>query len=282
MISVTDLSSYLYCQRKLYLQNVLGFYEPPKEALARGKVRHCIYENITLSEQKLVESIKEDDLIETVKERFRNKYRELVLQAIKIYKKELERFDVNVGKLFKGIWPMIADEAESRADFVYDFSSKNKLFGKELWEKITPKIKTEYKVVSEKLGVKGIIDRLEVYEKRIVPIELKTGSSPKEGIWPNHRVQIAAYAMLLEDKFGTAIKEAIVEYLDAKEKRRLHINAFLRSEVLELIERVKLLLDGKEPPKFEENKNKCAKCGIRDKCHDEETIRKKIEEINHC
>ena len=40
MLSVTHLSSYLYCPRKLYLQKVLSIYEPPKEALVKGTIRH--------------------------------------------------------------------------------------------------------------------------------------------------------------------------------------------------------------------------------------------------
>ena len=37
-ISVTTLSTYLYCQRKLYLQKVLGLEELPKQAVVLGSM----------------------------------------------------------------------------------------------------------------------------------------------------------------------------------------------------------------------------------------------------
>ena len=56
-ISVTMLSSYLYCPRKLFLQQVLALEEPPKESLVLGSLRHEIYDSINQSEEKIVSSV---------------------------------------------------------------------------------------------------------------------------------------------------------------------------------------------------------------------------------
>ena len=56
-ISVSMLSSYLYCPRKLFLQQVLAVEEPPKESLVLGSLRHEIYDFINQSEEKIVTSI---------------------------------------------------------------------------------------------------------------------------------------------------------------------------------------------------------------------------------
>ena len=45
-ISVSMLSSYIYCPRKLFLQKVLAVEEPPKESLVLGTLRHEIYDFI--------------------------------------------------------------------------------------------------------------------------------------------------------------------------------------------------------------------------------------------
>ena len=71
-----------------------------------------------------------------------------------------------------------------------------------------------------------------------VPIELKTGKMPKEGVWPGHRIQIAAYSMLIEEKFNTTVKEGFVRYLDSKETRHIAINPFMREEITNLIKEV--------------------------------------------
>ncbi len=86
----------------------------------------------------------------------------------------------------------------------------NLVYGSDLWEKLTPKITSEIRLESEKLNLKGIIDQLEIYGQGIVPIELKTGSCPKEGVWDNHRIQAGAYALLAEEYFNSKVKEAFI------------------------------------------------------------------------
>ena len=56
-ISVSMLSGYEYCPRKLYLQYVLCITEPPKESLVLGSLRHEIYDFINKNEEGIVTSI---------------------------------------------------------------------------------------------------------------------------------------------------------------------------------------------------------------------------------
>jgi len=56
-ISVTLLSSYLYCSRKLFLEKVLMQAEPPKESLVMGSIRHETYDKINKNEELIVTSI---------------------------------------------------------------------------------------------------------------------------------------------------------------------------------------------------------------------------------
>lgn len=277
MLSVTHLSSYLYCPRKLYLQQVFGLYEVPKESLVKGSIRHKVYENINLAEEELVKSIKKGMNEEDLKGRYHQKYREILLEVIKQNKEELKQFNILPQDLFKNVWPLILSESETRASTVYTFILKHKVFGKELWEKLTPKIESELKITSEKLGLKGIIDQIEIYKQGFVPVELKTGKAPKEGIWPGHKIQLIAYALLLEEKFNTEIKEGFVHYLDTKEKRHIPINPFMRIEVRELIEKVNALLNSNSIPNFEKNQNKCVNCGIKEQCYDEKELNKLLE-----
>src|SRR3989338_10334498 len=137
MLSVTHLSSYLYCQRKLYLKKVLGLYEPTKEALIKGTIRHKTYENINLAEEELVKSVKDPISLEDLKGRYHQKYREILLNIIKQHKDELKNFNILPQDLFKQTWPLILSESEARAVIVHNFIEKNKIYGKELWEKLT-------------------------------------------------------------------------------------------------------------------------------------------------
>jgi len=278
MISVTTLSSYMYCARKLYLQYVLKLIEPPKEALVKGSIRHKTHENINLVEEELVKGIKKGIILDDLKGRYHQKYREILLDVIKENKDELGRFNILPQELFKSVWPLILSESETRATLVYDFVQKHNVFGEELWEKLTPKIESELKISSDKLGLRGIVDQIEVYPEGFVPVELKTGKAPKEGVWPGHKIQLIAYALLMEDRFKTEIKEGFVHYLDTKQKRHIALNPFMRMEVKELIEKVNNLLKSDKIPGFEKNQNKCFNCGLKEDCYDEKKLNVILEQ----
>ena len=45
--------------------------------------------------------------------------------------------------VFKQVWPLILEESETRASALYEFIQMHNIYGEELWEKLTPKIKSE-------------------------------------------------------------------------------------------------------------------------------------------
>lgn len=278
-ISVTMLSSYLYCSRKLFLQRVLAVEEPPKESLVLGTLRHEIYDFINQTEEKIVTSIKEQIQYSQLISLYKNFYSEALRERIIKNKSRIKEVNLDVVDVFKRTWPLILDEAETRANNIQKFIQKYNIYGKELWDKLTPKIISELRVSSDKLQLKGVIDRIEQYEAGYTPVELKTGKMPKEGVWPGHRIQIAAYALLIEEKFNTQVKEGFINYLDAKQTRRIAINPFMRGEVITLIKEIQGLLNNKTQPNHCENRNKCTNCGLRETCYNEEEISSLLSEI---
>jgi len=271
-ISVSMLSSYLYCPRKLFLQKVLAVEEPPKESLVLGTLRHEIYDFINQTEEKIVSSIKEKIQYNQLILLYKTFYSKALRERIIKNKSRIKEVNLDIVDVFKKTWPLILEEAEIRAKNIFDFMQKYNVYGKELWEKLTPKIISEFNVSSENLQLKGIIDRIEVYENSYVPIELKTGKMPKEGTWPGHRIQIAAYALLLEEKFKTSVKEGFITYMDAKESRHIAINPFMKEEVITLIKEVQQILKNNFPPNYCENRNKCANCGLKSTCYNEAEV----------
>lgn len=271
-ISVSMLSTYLFCSRKLFLQQVLALKEPQKESTILGSLRHELYDFINRSEEKIVTAIKEkiqyNELITTYKSFYSKALRDKIIKN----KSRIKEVNLDIVDVFKKTWPLILDEAEIRAKNIFDFIQKYNVYGQELWEKLTPKIISEIWVDSDKLQLKGIIDKVEIYENGYVPIELKTGKMPKEGIWPGHKVQIAAYSMLIEEKFKTEVKEGFVNYLDAKQTRHIAINPFMRQEILYLVKEVQEILKSHDLPNYCKNKNKCVNCGLRETCYNEEEV----------
>ncbi len=267
MLSVTNLCSYLYCQRKLYLQKVLGLYEPIKEVTFKGSFRHELHDLASKADEEIVKSINIKISLEEVKERYLLKYKGILRKVILKNKDLLRKFDLKEKDIFARNIPVIEEEAELRAGNVHKCMVEFGVVGDELWEKLTPKILSELRIEDIELGLRGIVDQIYQYEGELVPIELKTGKAPREGVWPGHKIQIGAYALLLEGKFNEEIKEGFVHYLEAEQKRHIPINAFLRSEVKELVNKVQTLLNSVEIPGFCGNDNKCKVCGLRDNCY---------------
>tara|TARA_Y100000310_G_C20579138_1_gene762066 strand:- start:48 stop:893 length:846 start_codon:yes stop_codon:yes gene_type:complete len=278
-ISVTMLSSYLYCPRKLFLQRILAVEEPPKESLVLGSLRHEIYDFINQNEERIVTSIAKKVEYTDIMALYKGFYSKILREKIIKNKSRIKKVKLDIVNVFKRTWPLILNEAETRSKNISDFIQKYNLYGKELWEKLTPKIISEQRVESDQLQLKGIVDRIEVYESGYVPVELKTGKMPKQGVWPGHKIQIAAYAMLLEEKFKTNVKEGFVRYLDADETRQIAINPFMKEEIINLVREVQTLLKSQDPPNYCENKNKCTNCGVRETCYNEETVATMLSEI---
>lgn len=271
------LSGYLYCARKLYLEYVMKLSEPPKESLVLGSIRHETYDGINKIEEKLVRAIKEKTGFDALFERYKQSHSSILREAIKKYKAELSRFNLAQEEVFRRIWPLVMMESEKRTRNVHSFMEKTGLARDELWEKLTPKIISELKITSYSIGLKGIIDQIEVYTDFIIPIELKTGKSPASGAWPGHRIQLLAYLLLLsEAKNEKVIKEGKIIYLDSKKEVQIAMNPFAEKEVKELISKINGMLNSDKIPQYCGNDNKCNACGLKERCYDEKSLKERL------
>lgn len=266
-IAVSFLSAYLYCQRKLFLSQVLMLEEPPKESMVMGSIKHEFYDKINRKEEEIVKSITKKETLSNLQSIYRQKYRGILLEALLSSKRKLDKLNISVPDAYKKSYQLIAEESSTRAGNVFNFIGATNLLGEELWQRLTPKIISEMRLESDSLKLTGIVDQVHVHGNDYVPYELKTGKAPKEGIWPSHRIQIAAYSLLLQERLGRQIKEGFVFYTDSKEKRNIAINPFMKEEVMQTTNSVIKLLESKEAPELCDNINKCAKCSLSRICH---------------
>ena len=279
-ISVSMLAAYLYCPRKLFLQKILMVEEPPKESLVIGSIRHEVYDYINKAEEKLIKSITEkinyEELMAMYRENYVNKVREIIIKN----RARIREVNLDIANVFRKTWPYIMQEAEERSKNIFSFMTEHDVYGNELWENLTPKIISELSIESDTLQLRGIVDKIEIHKERYVPIELKTGKAPKEGVWPGHKIQIAAYALMLEEKYQKPVKEAFVHYLDNREKRHIAINPFMKEEIINLVLEIQELLEKKSLPNYCQNKNKCVSCGVKETCYNEQEVDILMSEIN--
>ncbi|MBI3027423.1 CRISPR-associated protein Cas4 [Candidatus Woesearchaeota archaeon] len=276
-IPVSLLSTYLYCSRKLFLERVLLLEEPPKESVVMGSIRHEFYDSINKKEEGIVSSITKKVPLDSIKSLYRKEYLAILWKAITNNKRMLDEVNINMPDAYKKSFQFITEEASLRATNIFKFIEANEVFGEELWQRLTPKIMSELRVESDVLKLKGIVDQIHVYDKEYVPFELKTGKVPQDGVWPSHRIQIAAYSLLLQEHFNTPIKEGYIFYLDTKERRHIAINQFMVEEVMRIVDEVIAVIESKDLPEFCNNENKCRKCGLRQVCYNEEEIKNLIK-----
>ena len=138
-ISVSLLSSYLYCSRKLFLEKVLLLEEPPKESLVLGSVRHETYDSINRKEEEIVTSITKKATLESIESVYKQKYLQILRKAIVNNKKRLEEVNINMLDAYKKSFRFIIDESSTRAMNIFNFMESNNVFGDELWQRLEPK-----------------------------------------------------------------------------------------------------------------------------------------------
>lgn len=263
LVSVTDMCAFRFCPRSLYLKLVLGLREPPKPVMVLGSIRHKVYDEANRKEEELVRQIGSDMKRQEVLQMFSNAYNAILNKSVYSYLPQLESLNMDKEDVTVRLQEAVAGQASERADEIVSFSSKTGLFGSELWEKLTPKIISELGVRSEKLRLRGIVDRIEVYGSEYVPVEIKTGRAPSDGVWPDHRLQVAAYMLLLNEKFNAKIKEGLVRYVAAGQTRQVVMNPFMEYEVTEAVNDVFALLEQKKAPDFC-GKGYCSVCSFGD------------------
>jgi CRISPR-associated protein Cas4 len=279
MIAVSLLSSYDYCARKLFLEQVLKLAVVPREVVVKGSIRHSVHNRASKAEESFVKGIKAELSYNELVEKYKKLHSDVLKEAIVRNKSKLREVKISLTDFFKEAWPLVLQESQHKALNLHEFMKKNKVFGDDLWRLLSPKIESEFYIESEELMLKGVIDQLEVYDNKIVrevvPYELKTGSAPREGVWPSHKIQAGAYIMLLE-KNKMFVREAFVKYLDINEARAVVMNPFLEKKVIETRDKVLELFKSKDIPDFCESENKCSSCQLIEQCFNEKFIKEKL------
>lgn len=249
IISVTDLSSYLFCPRSLYMNRVLGYPVKFNEAMLLGSIRHNFADLANTYEENIVVHMPSGLSKEEVVSAYSKTYHNLLRISALKYAKALAGFDLDANSVIGKLEPIAAVEARDRAENVHKFATEKQVVGEELWKQLSPKIHSEFKVNSPTLRLKGVIDRVEIYDNAVLPIELKTGKMAREGVWPSHRIQVAAYMMLLGERFQKAVGRAVIKYLDHQTSRTVSLNPYMELEVKETTEKVIRMLASQQIPR---------------------------------
>ncbi len=254
IVNVTDLSSYMYCPRTLYMQKIMRIREPLNKAMATGLLKHSVMESASKSEKQAVMSISKETSGTEFETLFSRIYSDSLERQLEQKESLLLQFEINPEEIRAEIKQRLLQEAKSRSDEIYGFSRKNCIFGFELWESLVPKVFSEVRVLSKELSLQGRIDKVEIYPDKCIVHELKTGKIPEE-VWPSHRIQASAYCMLAERKFNKRANESVLNYGTVQKK--ILMNPFMQAEVSEITAKVISMIESKIEPE------ECKRIGCR-------------------
>jgi len=128
---------------------------------------------------------------------------------------------------------------------------------------------------SERLGLVGKVDCIQRQDGVYVPYEHKRGkpsvsSNKTPEAWPSDRLQVIAYALMIEEAYGQEVLEGRVRYHAANITVRVKIDDIARTDLQEAITAALILRGSVERPPITENENLCIKCSLSPVCLPEE------------
>lgn len=121
-------------------------------------------------------------------------------------------------------------------------------------------------VWSERLGIAGFADFVEIsthHAPRIIPVEYKHG---KKGKWDNDQIQLCAQALCLEEMTGERVEQGEIFYWRSRRRVMVVIDDALRALTeATILQARQLMARGKIPSPISQ-KEKCKHCSMEPIC----------------
>jgi CRISPR-associated protein Cas1 len=130
-------------------------------------------------------------------------------------------------------------------------------------------------LTSSTLGLVGKVDCLRRRDGSYLPYEHKRGqprrpTGQQPDAWPSDRLQIIAYALLLEEAFGQPIAEGRIRYHAGNVTVRVPIDDAARADLHAAVAEARRLRQTVERPPIADNERLCARCSLAPVCLPEE------------
>lgn len=134
--------------------------------------------------------------------------------------------------------------------------------------------RTQLELEDPGLGLLGKVDAIRRRDGSLIPYEHKRGRSRHEDgthtAWPSDRLQVIAYAALIESATGQAIAEGRVRYHANNVTVRIPITDLARADLDAAVTEARRLRASLERPPVAENERLCARCSLAPVCLPEE------------
>jgi CRISPR-associated exonuclease Cas4 len=118
---------------------------------------------------------------------------------------------------------------------------------------------------SAALHLAGKLDLLIVTDEACYPIDFK---DTEGGVRYNHRIQLAAYALLVEENLGRPVRAAFVYLVPSRRLVMVEAGARERAQVLSAIAEMRRVIEEEDTPEPTNVRARCTACEFRNYCAD--------------
>lgn len=118
---------------------------------------------------------------------------------------------------------------------------------------------------SETIGLQGIVDMVIVTAEEAIPVEFKNTTQPPAR---NHSYQLAAYALLVEERWGLPVRRGFVYRMPLKEATAIRLTPALRQAVTGALVAMRRMVAQEAQPEPTEHVGRCVECEYRRFCGD--------------
>ncbi|MCL2134169.1 MAG: CRISPR-associated protein Cas4 [Candidatus Bathyarchaeota archaeon] len=121
---------------------------------------------------------------------------------------------------------------------------------------------------SDTLGLQGNVDLIiHTVRNEYIPVEYKNMNSDKGRVCMDHKYQLTAYALLIEETFNTTVKQGIVNYLPETRVLQFEITPTMKTHVKRIIGHIKKIIQAETLPPIRVTSYKCqGGCGHKQTC----------------
>ena len=149
-------------------------------------------------------------------------------------------------------------------DIIAGSLSEKQRLGDQRFGQLLSPISVSESIFSDHLRISGTIDRIVRVDGELIPVVISTSTPPPYGIYGRERVKLAAYSLLLSEKYGESVTNGTVEYITAGQLRETVIRSDDKRKVLYARNRILEMLHGNMPDS--RRGEWCKRCIYNDSC----------------
>lgn len=118
---------------------------------------------------------------------------------------------------------------------------------------------------SKRLGLSGKLDMVINTPGEVIPVDFKNSGA---GVGLNHKYQLTAYALLVEDRWERAVRRGFIYLLPLKRAYEVPITPNMRLFVRERLEEIRRMVKGEAMPTATRQKSRCRDCEFQNFCNE--------------